>query len=275
MPEGDAVRRTAIRLDRALAGRGLTATDFRMPQLATTDLGGATVHGTATYGKHLLTRIDDVTLHTHLKMEGEWRTYPAAGRWDRPGHLARVVLRTADRQAVGFALGIVEVVPTTEEHTVVGHLGPDLLGDEWDATAAAQRLVAAPDRPVGEALLDQSVVAGLGTIYLAEACFAHGVHPLTPVRDVPDPARMLDRARAMLRLGVEQGRPVTTGERRAPLWVYRRHRQPCRRCGATVAAGSLGDAGRERTTYWCPRCQPEVDLGHIRSAGERGDAAPR
>ncbi len=256
MPEGDAVRRTAILLDRALAGERLVASDFRVPQLATADLGGATVRGTATHGKHLLTRIDELTLHTHLKMEGEWRTYPATARWDRPGHRARVVLRTAERQAVGFTLGVVELVPTAEETSVTGHLGPDLLGDGWSAQTAALRLLGVPDRALGEALLDQTVVAGLGTIYVSEACFVHGAHPSAPVGTVTDPARLLDRARAMLRLGVEQGRPVTTGDRRAPLWVYRRQRQPCRRCGTTIVAGLLGPPGRERTTYWCPRCQP-------------------
>lgn len=257
MPEGDAVLRTARLLDRALAGHRLTGSDFRVPQLAATELAGATVRGTTTHGKHLLTHIDDLTLHTHLRMEGEWRSFPTGRRWDRPGHFARVVLRAADVEVVGFRLGTVELLPTSAEPTVTAHLGPDLLADGWDADTALPRLLADPDRVLGEALLDQRVVAGLGTIYLAEACFAHGVHPLIPVAGVVDPGRLLRRARQMLQAGVRHGRPVTTGDLRNPLWVYHRHRRPCRRCGTTVVAGSLGPAGQERTTYWCPHCQPD------------------
>ena len=264
MPEGDAVRRTAHRLDRALADRLLVATDFRVPQLATADLSDATVHGTATYGKHLLTRLSrrgaDLTLHTHLKMEGEWRTQAVGRRWDRPGHLARVVLRTEHTEAVGFSLGVVELLPTADEHSVVGHLGPDLLADAWTSDEAVRRLLADPTRPLGEALLDQTVVAGLGTIYLAEACFAHGVHPLTPVADVTAPDRLLDRARLMLQTGIREGRPITTGSRRGPVWVYRRQRHPCLRCGTAIVAGPVGDEGRQRTTYWCPHCQPATQM---------------
>lgn len=264
MPEGDAVRRTADRLDRALAGQTLQKSDFRVPQLATTDLAGARVGHTATHGKHLLTRIATVdgtrlTLHTHLKMEGSWHVSRTGSRWSRPASEARVVLRTAHQvEAVGFLLGVVELIATAAEGQVIGHLGPDLLGawtPEHQATAMA-RLTAAPDRTLGTALLDQTVVAGLGTIWVAESCFLHGVSPLAPVGDLRDPARFLARARQMMQLSMQHGRPVTTGNRRDPLWVYGRTRQPCRRCGTPLVAGNVGDPGRERTTYWCPVCQP-------------------
>lgn len=269
MPEGDAVRLTADRLDRALAGKRLTGTDFRWPSLATADLAGATVRRTATHGKHLLTRLDHdgtaLTLHTHLKMEGSWRVVDAGRRWPRPAHEARVVLRTATHEAVGFLLGLVELFPTADEAQRLAHLGPDLLGATWDAAAAAARLTADPARPLGEALLDQTVVAGLGTIYVAESCFAHGVSPLSPVGTVRDPERFLSRARQMLQAGVRNRQPLTTGDRREPLWVYGRQRRPCRRCGTTVESGPIGPPGtlarsNSRTTYWCPRCQPEQTL---------------
>jgi len=250
-------------LDRALAGQLLTGSDFRVPQLATTDLTGAAVARTATHGKHLLTRLttpdgDRLTLHTHLKMEGSWRVVAAGARWPGPAQDARVVLRTRSVQAVGFLLGLVELLPTADEAAVVGHLGPDLLGP-WtahDEETALTRLTAAPDRVLGAALLDQTVVAGIGTIWLSETCFLQGVHPQGPVRAVGDPLRLLRRARLLLRAALEHGRPITTGDRRQPMWVYRRHRQPCLRCGTTIQAGPVGEAGRERTTYWCPRCQP-------------------
>ena len=259
MPEGDAVALTARRLDRGLAGRSLTATDFRWPSLATLDLAGATVRRTATHGKHLLTRLDrdgtPLTLHTHLKMEGRWRVVRAGERWPGPAHEVRVVLRTAATEAVGFALGLVEVVPTADEHRLVGHLGPDLLDPAHDTDEAVRRLLATPDRPLGAALLDQTVAAGLGTIYASEACFVHGVHPLAAVATVRDPGRLLDRAGRMLAVGVAEGRPLTTGDRRTPVWTYRRTRQPCLRCGTTIEAGQVGDPGKERTLYWCPSCQ--------------------
>jgi endonuclease-8 len=263
VPEGDAVRRTADRLDRALAGQVLTGSDLRVPQLATTDLTGATVERTATHGKHLLTRLvladgTPLTLHTHLKMEGSWRVVAPGARWPGPAQDARVVLRTARAEAIGFLLGLVELLPTAEEASVVGHLGPDLLG-AWSAperVEALARLTARPERVLGEALLDQTVVAGIGTIWLAESCFVHGAYPLGPVSAVRDPGRLLDRTRLMLQSAMRAGRPVTTGDRRNPVWVYRRQRQPCLRCRTTIVAGTVGEAGRERTTYWCPRCQP-------------------
>ncbi|NYJ01689.1 endonuclease-8 [Nocardioides thalensis] len=253
MPEGDAVYLTARRLDRALAGRTLTATDFRWPSLATVDLAGAAVRGTGTHGKHLLTRLDHegqaLTLHTHLKMEGTWRVVRRGDRWPKPAHTARVVLRTEPGEAVGFSLGLVELLPTADEHSVVGHLGPDLLADDWDVGEVVGRLTADPDRVLGETLLDQTVVAGIGTIYLAETCFLHGVHPMARVGDVRDPERLLERARRLLKAGVSAGRP--------PQQVYRRQRRACPRCGTTVVAGEVGPPGQQRTTYWCPSCQPE------------------
>ena len=105
MPEGDTVWRTARRLHDALAGRALTRSDFRVPQWATLDLSGVTVDEAVSRGKHLFVRAGDVSLHTHLKMEGAWHVYPPGGRWRRPAHTARVVLENADHQAVGFSLG--------------------------------------------------------------------------------------------------------------------------------------------------------------------------
>ena len=192
VPEGDTVFRAARLLDRALTGRVLTASDFRVPQHATADLSGGTVVGTVSRGKHLLTRVDRGpeawTLHTHLKMEGAWRVLDAGQRWPRPAHQARVVLTTADKVAVGFSLGVVELLERDAEETAVGHLGPDLLGPDWDADEAVRRLLAEPDRPVRDALLDQRNLAGIGNMYAAELCFVGGVHPQTPVGQVDRPA---------------------------------------------------------------------------------------
>lgn len=247
MPEGDAVLRTARRLDQALSGRVLTGTDLRVPQLATVDLTGQPVHSTAARGKHLLTRIGDLTLHTHLKMDGTWRILRVGERWPKPAHQARAVLTAGDTSAVGFSLGTVELWPTTQEPDRLGHLGPDLLGPDWDRAEALRRLRQHPEEQLFEALRDQRNLAGIGTIYAAETAFLSGVHPLTPVGAVPDLPRMLERTREMLRAEWSMSRR---------LWVYGRHRQPCRRCGTPVVRLQVGPPGRERPAYLCPSCQP-------------------
>ncbi|MDF1605517.1 DNA-formamidopyrimidine glycosylase family protein [Nocardioides sp. YIM 152315] len=249
MPEGDAVRRTARRLAKALDGTVLTRSDFRVPRHATADLAGATVVETVSRGKHLLTRVDaaggPLTLHTHLKMDGSWRVFEAGKPWNRQSPEIRVVLETEGATAVGYLLGIVELVPCEREPEVVGHLGPDLLGPAWDEDEALRRLRTVPDRPVFEALRDQTLLAGIGTIYAAEVLFVMGVPPTAPVREVPDLVRMVRRAGQML---------DQEWSRSSRMWVYRQ--RLCRRCGTRVATTAFGAPGRERTAYWCPSCQP-------------------
>jgi endonuclease-8 len=264
VPEGDTVYRTARLLDR-LSGQQLTRTDLRVPQHATADLAGGTVVETVSRGKHLLTRIDRgadrFTLHTHLKMEGTWRVLRPGQRWPRPAHTARVVLETGTAVAVGFSLGIVDLLDRADEDQAVGHLGPDLLGPDWDEDVALANLGADSARPLREALLDQTNLAGIGTMYAAELCFTSGVHPETPVAAVPDLRRLVRRAHQMLMLNKERAVQSTTGDlrERERMWVYRRDRSPCRRCGTAVVVAMQGPAGRERASYWCPSCQPKPD----------------
>jgi endonuclease-8 len=270
VPEGDTVFRAARLLDRHLTGHELRATDFRVPQHANADLAGGTVVGTVSRGKHLLTRVDRGeeawTLHTHLKMEGAWRVLDHGRRWPRPAHQARVVLTTEAKQAVGFSLGVVELLDRADEHTAVGHLGPDLLGPDWDADEAVRRLTREPGRPARDALLDQRNLAGIGNMYAAELCFVTGVHPQTPIGEVRDLRRLVGRAKQMLDLNKERPVQSTTGDLRdrERMWVYRRDRSPCRRCGTPVVVDLLpqdGRAERERAAYWCPRCQPAPAAG--------------
>jgi endonuclease-8 len=277
VPEGDTVWRAARRLDRALSGKLLTRTDVRVPAYATWDLSGAAVVDTVSRGKHLLTRIDAEehwTLHTHLKMEGSWRVLEPGQRWPRPGHTARIVLETDDVVAVGFQLGIVEIVARDREPEIVGHLGPDLLGPDWDADEAVRRLHEhaeagsappptgpATDGTVGGALLDQRCLAGLGTVYMCEVLFLAGVSPLTRVREVPDLAQVVRLAHRLLTFNAHgrHAAQVTTGNPRRgeEHYVYRRTGQPCRRCGTTIVTAMVGPPTHERRTYWCPHCQPE------------------
>lgn len=260
MPEGDAVWRTARRLHAALAGRELTGSDFRVPAYATLDLSGARVEEVVSRGKHLLARVGDLTVHSHLRMEGTWQVYRPGQRWRRPAHQARIVLTNDVRQAVGFSLGALDVVPRAREVELVGHLGPDLLGPDWDAERAVANLRSDPARPVGYALLDQRNLAGIGNVYRSEVCFVRGLDPRTPVADVPDLDRVVDLARRMLYANREGADITTTGNRRRgeQTWVYGRAGEACRRCGTRVERHYLGDGvdEPERSIYLCPVCQP-------------------
>lgn len=252
------VWRTARQLDEALTGRALTRSDFRVPRFATTDLTGRAVTRTVSRGKHLLTRVDGgLTVHTHLRMDGSWRIRPAAGSVPRD-HRIRLILANDTHQALGYQLGVVEVLPTAHEERAVGHLGPDLLGPGWDPAEAVRRLQATPDRAIGEALLDQRNLAGLGTIYRAETLFLRGVSPWRPVTDVETLPELVTLAHRLLDANKERAGTVTTGDRGRgrETWVYGRAGRPCRRCGTPVRKASQGAAPQERDIFWCPRCQP-------------------
>jgi len=268
MPEGDTVRRTAVLQHRALAGTVLTGFEVRMPQFATVDLSGETVLEVASVGKHLLHRFSGgLSLHTHLKMEGAWRTVAPGERWPRPAFQARTVLTTAEAVAIGFELGITELVPTADEESVVGHLGPDLLAPEaskhpgphaWDPAEALLRLRAEPEQTIFGAVLDQRNLAGVGNVYANELCFVRGLLPTRPVGEVADLPAVVSLARRMLWANRDRFTRSTTGDLRAGRrsWVYGRTGEPCRRCGTTLLGGELGRReGEERVVTWCPVCQ--------------------
>jgi endonuclease-8 len=258
VPEGDTVYRAARHLDEALAGQLVVRSDFRVPAYAELDLSGQRIEGVVSRGKHLLTRIGEHSIHSHLKMEGSWHLYRPGSPWKRPAHQARVVLETADWLAVGFDLGTLEVVRRDDEDSVVGHLGPDLLGEDWDAGEAGRRRAAAPERPVHVAVLDQRNLAGLGNEFANELCFLRGLHPTRPVGDTPDlPALVALAHRIILANRDRVGRTFTGDTREGrQTWVYRREGRPCRRCGTRIQHGRLGnDELSLRDTYWCPRCQ--------------------
>jgi endonuclease-8 len=285
VPEGDSVFRAAAQLHAALAGQQLISSDFRVPRFATLRLDGWTVNEVLPRGKHLLMRLqgpapaDRLTVHSHLKMEGAWQVYPPGGRWRKPGFTARCVLRTKAADAVGFSLGILEVIRTAEEDSVVGHLGPDLLGPDWNPAEAERRIRAAPEVPIGVALLDQRNLAGIGNIYRCEACFLSGIHPASPVSAVADLPALITDAKVLLEANLgparrttvldARGIPVGRTAGRPGYWVYRREHQPCLKCGTPVRRGVLGravagagarpsalDVVEERDIYFCPRCQP-------------------
>ena len=250
MPEGDTVWHTAETLRQALVGRTLTRCDVRVPRFATADLTGQVVDEVYSRGKHLFIRVGPASIHSHLKMDGSWRVTSRAVRND---HRIRIILEAGDIRAVGIDLGVLEILDRAHDGDAVAHLGPDLLGADWDPQLAATNLTARPDRPIAEALLDQRVLAGIGNVYCNELCFVSGRLPSAPVSAVSDPHRLVSRARDMLWANRYRWNRCTTGDTRAgrQLWVYGRAGQSCRRCGTRIDY----DDSSERVAYWCPACQ--------------------
>ena len=255
MPEGDTVWHAARLLHDAMAGRALTRSDFRVPRFAVTDLAGRIVTEVVPRGKHLLIRVDNgLTIHTHLKMEGRWRIAAASERL-RESYRIRLILANAEWRAVGYQLGIVEVLPTTQEDRITGHLGPDLLGSDWDPAEAVRRLSDDPERPVAEALLDQRNLAGIGNVLNPRCCSCAASGRRRPA------ARSTISTRwsawptgcwTSIRTGAVGSRPGISEEATRPRCTACATR-PCRRCGTRIRRAELGD----RITYWCPSCQPD------------------
>lgn len=262
MPEGDVVWYTARRLHEALAGRVLTRSDFRVPRFATVNLAGQLVTEAVPRGKHLLIRTGNgLTVHTHLKMEGRWRIRPVSDGLRYPdSHTIRLLLANAEWLAVGYQLGITEVLRTALESQAVGHLGPDLLDPEWGAAhlaEAVRRLAADPERPVGEALLDQRNLAGAGVIFATEMLFLRGIDPWRPAGEVEDLPALAELGHRLLDANRTRPGQVTTGDPRPgrQFWAYGRAGRPCRRCGTVIRKGQQGPPGQERLRFWCPNCQ--------------------
>lgn len=291
MPEGDTVWRTARRLHEALAGRDIVESDLRWPSIATVDLRGRSTLEVVSRGKHLLHRIDGgLTLHSHLRMEGQWRIEATARLkpgWRRSPDL-RALVATADWTALGLRLGMLDLVETRDEAQLVGHLGPDLLGDDWDASVAVDHLAAARV-PLGEALLDQRNLAGLGTLWASETLFVLRLHPWT-IASTLDRAvleQVVDRARRLIDGGRRDAIQSSTGSlaKGETTYVHGRSGRPCRRCGGTVRVAMIGPPTRERTMFYCPSCQgglgptddgrPQRPLGSETSRGAgRGRRRP-
>lgn len=248
MPEGDTVWHTAATLRQALAGQTLTRCDIRVPRYATVDLTGQVVDEVVSRGKHLFIRVGPASIHSHLKMDGSWRVSTR-----RADHRVRIILEAGEICFMGIDLGVLEILDRRHDQEAVAHLGPDLLGDDWDPLVATANLMAEPDRPIAAALLDQRVLAGIGNVYCNELCFVSGRLPTSPVGSLTDPQRLVLRAREMLWVNRFRWHRCTTGDtgpgRR--LWVYGRAGQDCRRCGTIICSDDTGD----RISFWCPACQ--------------------
>jgi endonuclease VIII len=260
MPEGDTIHRTATRLRAALLGRPLTRVELpravgRLP------LTGQTVRAVEARGKHLLIHVDDLVVHTHLGMTGSWRLYRPGQRWHTSPRAARVVLGVEDAVAVCAASPVAEVLDAAglARHPVLRRLGPDLCDPTADLDEASARLrrLSTPQRPIGEALLDQRVACGIGNVYRCDVLFLHGIHPGEPVASLTDDEvrRVLETSARLLRTNLQTSQRTTVpGAPPGTLWVHGRRGRKCRRCGTPVACELLGEPARH--AYWCPGCQP-------------------
>jgi endonuclease-8 len=246
VPEGDVLFRTASTLDRWLAGRRVTASSA--PALV-----GRRVEAVEARGKHLLVYFDSGhVLHTHLRMSGSWHVYPAGEPWRRPAREARLTLACGDRVAVCFNAPVVEVLApgATRSHPALKRLGPDVLDEPLDAAEVVRRARSLPpDLALGELLLDQRVVAGVGNIWRCEALFVERHHPFTPQSALEDVALIALVATAGRLMRASLGPAARPPER----YVYRRAGRPCRRCRTPIESRRQGE--QARTAYWCPRCQ--------------------
>ena len=266
MPEGDTIYRQAKRMHESLAGQVITRSDFRVPQLATTDLIGRTLLAVASRGKHLLHRFsDDLTLHTHLRMDGDWqvRASPFDERRVKNAFEIRTILGTAQATAVGWRLPVVELLRTRDEDKAIGYLGPDLLGADWDAAEATRRLQASPGATAADALMEQRNLAGVGNVFKNELLFLRGLHPDTLVGAITDVPALVELAHKLLVANKDRSTRVTTGDPRPGrnVWVYGRAGRECYRCGSKLKPHKHGVPTQITSTTFCPRCQPEGSGG--------------
>jgi len=229
-------------------------------------LEGRAVRSVDAHGKHLFLRFEgDLTLHSHLRMGGMWGVYENGRRWSRSPRRAWLVIRTPEHEVVEFDGPVLELM--TEARTRfdqgLAGLGPDLLGDEFDEARFLRRLREDDQsRGIGDALLDQRNLAGIGNLWKSEGCFLAGIDPWRRLGEVSnDEALGIVRGlRPVMQRSVERGgrivsyEPETSlGRGERPTWVFSRSGRPCRRCGTTIR--SRGQGENNRTTYWCPACQ--------------------
>jgi endonuclease VIII len=276
MPEGDTIFRAARSMHRVLAGHAVTRFETAYAHLdrvnVDTPIVGRTIERIESAGKHhLIVFSGELILRTHMRMNGSWHLYRHGERWWRGPQAMRIRIDTADWVAVAFNVPVAEFVTPKQLTTSdpVAKLGPDLLGAAFDRDEAVRRLTASAHLPIAASLLDQRLVAGIGNVYKSEVLFLGGVNPFTPTGAVEKDTleQLLDRARALLGDNVIEG---TSGQIQTyrnlrqtnrsmdpdqNLWVYGRAGKPCRRCGTPIEMRKMGIEAR--STYWCPRCQPQ------------------
>jgi endonuclease-8 len=263
VPEGDTIFRAARSLHAALAGKTVTGWRSALPGFARADLTGKRVDKVEAHGKSMLIRFDDGSaVHSHMRMTGSWHIYRPAERWRKPGHLARLALETADFVAVCFSAPVVEFLPPgrVDGHEPVARLGPDLLKEDFDAGEALRRLRDRNATPLGEAIMIQRALAGIGNVYKSESLFIERLNPFLPVSAFDDAtlAALIATARKLMMQNLDGPARITTrpgsmSGRGPRAWVYGRRGDPCLVCGARIDMRRQGMAAR--STYFCAACQ--------------------
>ncbi len=285
MPEGDTIYRAARTLHRALADRAVTAFESVFPALTRVDtdtpIRGRTIECVEARGKHLLIWFSGLAggvplvLRTHMRMHGSWHIYRPGERWHRPRGDMRIRIETDEFHAIAFSVPVAEITTADAFERVrpMRDLGPDPLTPDFQAAEAVDRLLSRTDMEIADALLDQSAIAGIGNVYKSEVLFAGRINPFTAVVELArgDVERVVNIAVKFMRANVAGTAPAaietyrglrrTTGRHDpgARLWVYGRAGRPCRRCGTPISRSKQGQ--HARSTYWCPRCQPQRSQG--------------
>ncbi|MET0306441.1 MAG: DNA-formamidopyrimidine glycosylase family protein [Solirubrobacterales bacterium] len=251
MAEGDTILRAARRIEAALGGQELEvrARSGRARTAGLERVDGRRLERVEARGKNLLLHFGGLVIHSHMGMSGSWHIYKHGARWSKPAGAAWVTLSGAELEAVQFGGPTLRLLSALQLRSdpVLSRLGPDILAADFDPSNAAARLCASPGRELGDALLDQRLIAGIGNIFKSEACFAARASPWRKVGEIGDGEieRVLEAGQRLMGDSVESGRPSRA--------VYHRAGQPCKACGTPIAARGQGDANRR--TYWCPRCQ--------------------
>jgi endonuclease-8 len=283
VPEGDTIAQSAATLAGVLVGRTVTGfnSSVRGVEARAASLGmiGSRIEAVEARGKHLLIKVSPpslpnplsrtrergsqvgaggAVLRTHMRMTGSWHLYRQGTRWRKPAGYARVILEAGDVVAVCFSAPEVELLSAGQVngHAALRRLGPDLLAPAFDEAEALTRLRAAGDAEIADALLDQSIAAGIGNVYKSEVLFLERVNPFVRVAGLDDDtlSRLLRTARRQLRRNVGTSeRRTTPGGRWNAVWVYGRAGRPCARCGTPIRRALQGP--HARSTYWCPTCQ--------------------
>lgn len=269
MPEGDTVFRAAQVLGRALEGQLVSRFESVFPQINRIDeddpFRGRTVTSVASVGKHLLIRLSgNLTIRTHMRMKGSWHIYRRGERWRRSARHARIVLETEQFVAVGFSIPVAEALPSDEESRdrELKRLGGDLLADGFEPGEAVERLRQQSSSRIDDALLNQTIMAGIGNVYKSEILFLAGIHPSRRVSSLDDSElnALVSRSLELLTRNVTVETARAGGRRTLwrlnpaeRLWVYGRGSRPCRRCGTPISRALTGK--NPRVTYWCRSCQ--------------------
>ncbi len=259
MPEGDTLFRVAHQISKQICGKRIEAARAKPELVKAKTLKGHRLQKAEARGKHLLLDFDnELSVHSHLGMTGSWHIYPRGERWRKPAQRAALALRFDTHDLVCFSPKLIELNSTARirRNRFLTGLGPDLLAENFDEDEALRRLRRHQQLPIGEALMAQQLVAGIGNVYKSEILFMNRLDPFSPVSDLDDETlrSCLRSARRYLRRNLEglrrKFRGSTHGDR---LWAYLRSGMPCLECGTPIRMRRQGETAR--STYYCPVCQ--------------------